>query len=67
MKEIDLYINSVYENMDHSPEVEELKGEMRQHLIEAVEELRREGKSEQESIYIAISRFGLPIFCFAPL
>jgi glycopeptide antibiotics resistance protein len=35
-----------------------MKSEMKFHLIETVEELKKEGKSEEESIRIAISRFG---------
>nr|WP_258567800.1 permease prefix domain 1-containing protein [Paenactinomyces guangxiensis] len=44
--------------MDHSTEIAELKEEMKRHLLEAVEELKAEGKSEEESVYIAIRRFG---------
>ncbi|WP_160672932.1 permease prefix domain 1-containing protein [Clostridium sp. C8-1-8] len=59
MKEIDNYINSIYKNADDDfEEIEEIKNDMRQHLIETVEELKREGKSEAESIKIAIERFG---------
>ncbi|QAA34078.1 permease prefix domain 1-containing protein [Clostridium manihotivorum] len=59
MKEIDNYINSIYKNADDDfEEIEEMKSVMRQHLIETVEELKREGKSESESIKIAIERFG---------
>ncbi|WP_160672935.1 permease prefix domain 1-containing protein [Clostridium sp. C8-1-8] len=59
MKEIDNYINSIYKNADDDfEEIEEIKNDMRQHLIETVEELKREGKGEAESIKIAIERFG---------
>jgi hypothetical protein len=59
VKEIDNYINSIYKNADDNvDEIGEMKSVMRQHLIETVEELKREGKSESESIKIAIERFG---------
>ncbi|MDD7795130.1 VanZ family protein [Clostridium sp. 'White wine YQ'] len=59
MKEIDDYINSLYKNSpEHSTEVKELKEEMKTHLVEAIEELKREGKSQSESIKIALDRFG---------
>ncbi|GKU25615.1 hypothetical protein CFOLD11_24410 [Clostridium folliculivorans] len=59
MREIDKYIDSIYKNADYnSDEVEDMKSEMKFHLIETVEELKKEGKSEEESIRIAISRFG---------
>ncbi|GFZ31800.1 hypothetical protein CSC2_23260 [Clostridium zeae] len=59
MKEIDKYIESIYKNADYnSDEVEDMKSEMKFHLIETVEELKKEGKSEEESIRIAIRRFG---------
>jgi hypothetical protein len=35
-----------------------MKEEMRTHLIETVEDLKLEGKSEQEAIEIALNRFG---------
>lgn len=59
MKEIDKYIESIYRNADYNcDEVEDMKSEMKFHLIETVEELKKEGKSEEESIRIAIRRFG---------
>ncbi|MDR7002035.1 permease prefix domain 1-containing protein [Neobacillus niacini] len=39
-------------------ELEELKAEMKNHLLEAVYELQSGGKTEQEAIQIAIERFG---------
>ncbi|WP_416729879.1 permease prefix domain 1-containing protein [Fictibacillus sp. JL2B1089] len=59
MKQIDKYIQSIYKDVVGSRnEVEELKREMRSHLIEAVEELKAEGKTEEEAIRIAINNFG---------
>lgn len=57
MKKIDEYVNSVYTHVDGN-EVKELKEEMRTHLLEAVHELKAEGKSEKEAINIAIEHFG---------
>ncbi|MDR3595176.1 permease prefix domain 1-containing protein [Clostridium sp.] len=59
MNRIEAYINSVYKNVQgNQDEVEDLKQEMRSHLLQTVDELKNEGKTEEESIKIAISRFG---------
>ncbi len=59
MKQIDKYVNSVYQNANGDKKaIEELKLEMKSHLLEAVNELKESGRSEQESIDIAIERFG---------
>lgn len=59
MKKIDLYIDSLYKQMDEgAEEVQALKEEMKNHLLQTVDELKSEGKSEEESIEIAINRFG---------
>ncbi|KGN01233.1 hypothetical protein IRP63_05620 [Clostridium botulinum] len=59
MKQIDRYVNSVYRDVeDNNEDVEILKEEMKNHLLEFVEELKSQGKSESESISIAIKRFG---------
>ena len=57
MKQIDEFVNSIYSDVS-GKEAEELKQEMRSHLLEAVSELKAEGKSEKEAVDIAISRFG---------
>ncbi|TMV42900.1 hypothetical protein FE783_36810 [Paenibacillus mesophilus] len=57
MKRIDEYVSSVYAHVDGN-EAKELKEEMRVHLLEAVEELKEEGKSEEEAVSIALERFG---------
>lgn len=58
MKRIEEFINSVYARVDDGQEAMELKTEMRTHLLDAVEELKAEGKSEQDAISIALERFG---------
>ncbi|MFJ8520268.1 permease prefix domain 1-containing protein [Lysinibacillus xylanilyticus] len=59
MKPIDAYVDSVYQNIGgNRKEIQELKAEMKSHLLEAVHELKSEGKSEQEAIELAIKRFG---------
>ncbi|MGG0663329.1 permease prefix domain 1-containing protein [Viridibacillus arvi] len=59
MKQIDAFVDSVYLNVGGNlKEIQELKAEMKGHLLEAVHELKLEGKSEQEAIELAIERFG---------
>ncbi|MCA1066654.1 permease prefix domain 1-containing protein [Rossellomorea sp. AcN35-11] len=59
MKQIDLFVDSVYKNVGgNKKEIQELRAEMKNHLLEAVHELKSEGKSEQEAIELAIDRFG---------
>lgn len=59
MKGIDEFVGSVYQNVGgNEKEIQELKAEMKNHLLEAVHELKSDGKSEQEAIEIAIERFG---------
>jgi hypothetical protein len=59
MSQIELFVDSVYKNASgNKQEIQELKAEMKNHLLEAVHELKIEGKSEQEAIEIAIERFG---------
>lgn len=59
MKQVDAFVDSVYHNIGrNNNEVEELKAEMKSHLLEAVYDLKLEGKTEQEAIEIAIERFG---------
>lgn len=57
MKQIEQFVNSIYAHLN-GKEAKELKQEMRSHLLETVEELKAEGKSEQEAISIALDRFG---------
>jgi hypothetical protein len=59
MKQIEAFVDSIYQQVGgNKKEIEELKAEMKNHLIEAVHDLKTEGKSEQEAIEIAINRFG---------
>jgi cytochrome c-type biogenesis protein CcmH/NrfF len=59
MKQIEAFVDSVYQNVGgNKKEIKELKAEMKSHLLEAVHELKSEGKSEEEAINIAIERFG---------
>lgn len=59
MRQIDLFVDSVYHNVyGNKKEINELKEEMKNHLLEAVHELMKEGKSDQEAVDIAIERFG---------
>jgi hypothetical protein len=59
MNKIDRYIDSIYNDMNESSEeIQELKEEMRGHLIQTISELKKDGISEEESINIAIDRFG---------
>jgi hypothetical protein len=59
MKQIEAFVDEVYHSVGgNREEIEELKSEMKNHLLEAVHELKKEGKTEQEAIDIAIERFG---------
>lgn len=59
MKQIDKYVNSIYKDVaGDKQEIEDLRQEMRSHLLEAVEELKAKGKTEEEAIRIAIDNFG---------
>src|SRR5690625_4770112 len=59
MKQIELFIEEIYHDVDgNKQEIEELKIEMKTHLLETVNELKAEGKSDQEAIDLAIERFG---------
>ncbi|MCT9852420.1 permease prefix domain 1-containing protein [Priestia megaterium] len=57
MKKINQFVDSIYSDVS-GKEAEEMKEEMRTHLIETVEDLKLEGKSEKEAIEIALNRFG---------
>jgi len=59
MNKIDKYINSIYKGINnYSNEIEDLKQEMKIHLMETVKDLQENGINEDESIKIAIERFG---------
>lgn len=59
MNQIEVFVDSVYKNAGgNKKEIQELKTEIKGHLLETVHELMTEGKSQQEAIDIAIERFG---------
>lgn len=59
MKQIEEYVNNVYRDVKgNEKEIQELKLEMNNHLLESVQGLKSEGKSEREAINVAIDRFG---------
>ncbi|WP_339998170.1 permease prefix domain 1-containing protein [Priestia aryabhattai] len=59
MKRIEKFVDSMYLNVEgDQQEINELKAEMTNHLLEAVHELKAEGKTEQQAITVAIKRFG---------
>lgn len=59
MKQIEAYVDKVYHGVGgNEKEIKDLKSEMKNHLLEAVHELKKEGKPEQEAIEIATERFG---------
>lgn len=59
MRKIDDYINSMYKKVDgNKKEIEELKMEMRSHLIESIEDFKRKGYSENDSVDFALESFG---------
>lgn len=59
MNQIEVFVDSIYKNArGNRKEIQELKTEIKSHLLEAVHELIAEGKSQEEAIDIAIQRFG---------
>jgi hypothetical protein len=59
MKKIDEFVDAFYINVKGEKiEILELKEEMKNHLYEAVAELRQMGKNEEEAIKTAIENFG---------
>jgi hypothetical protein len=59
MKKIDDFVDSIYQYVGgDKEEIQELKKEMKNHLLEAVSDLKSEGETEDEAIKIAIERFG---------
>lgn len=57
MKQIDEYINKIYKGLNGT-EAQESKEEMKVHILEVVNELKQDGKTEQEALKIALKRFG---------
>lgn len=59
MDKLDKYINSVCKNLKgNNEEIIIMKQELKNHLLQSVEDLKAQGKSQEESIDIAIDRFG---------
>lgn len=59
LKKIEDYVDKVYRHAKgDAQEINDLKMEMKSHLIETVEELKSEGFSEDEAIRMAKERFG---------
>jgi hypothetical protein len=59
VKRIEKFVDSMYLNVEgDQQEINELKAEMTNHLLEAVHELKAQGKTEQQAITLAIKRFG---------
>lgn len=59
MVSIDEFVDSLYKGVNGSEkEIKDFKEEMKAHLIETVNELKNEGKTEEESLKIAYERFG---------
>lgn len=59
MRKIDAYVDKICNNFNESDEeIENIKEEMKAHLYEEVEELKKQGFSEEESIEKALNAFG---------
>lgn len=59
MGKLDEYIDLVCKNLKgNDEEIAIMKQEMKNHLLQSVEELKSQGKSQEESINIAMDRFG---------
>ena len=59
MKRIDNFLNSIYKNVQgEQQEIQDLKEEMKAHLMEKVNEFKQSGKTEDEAIKLAIEEFG---------
>lgn len=58
-RKIDEYVDQVYRHAKgKEQEIQELKLEMKNHLLETVQELQAEGKTEEQAVQIAKERFG---------
>lgn len=59
MNRIDNYLESVYKNFNgNKDELVSLKAEMKSHILEEVNELKKSGYDENESITMALDKFG---------
>ncbi len=57
-KQINEYVNSVYNGLGETKEVLDLKEEMRNHLLQSAKDLKAQGYNEEESVRLAFERFG---------
>ena len=61
MNRVNEYLDSIFRDAyNRNPQIKELKKEMKTHLLETINELRLEGKTEEEATAISIERFGEP-------
>ncbi|WP_434510332.1 permease prefix domain 1-containing protein [Desulfitobacterium sp. AusDCA] len=58
MTKIDSYLDSVFRDSDKSQETNDLKLEMKSHLEHSIKELQESGLTEEESVKVAMDRFG---------
>ena len=59
MERIDRYIESIFKHIEgDAEEIKNSKEEMKTHIQQMAEEMMAEGKSEEDSIKIALDRFG---------
>jgi disulfide oxidoreductase YuzD len=59
MEKLDEYVELVCKNLKgNDDEIAIMKQEMKNHLLQSVEELKLQGKSQEDSIKIAMDRFG---------
>jgi hypothetical protein len=55
---IDQFVDAVYSDLGESKEIHDLREEMRNHLLQSARDLKAQGYSEEESVRLAIERFG---------
>jgi hypothetical protein len=52
VRKIDEFVDSVYQNLNGDiKDIQDLKAEMKSHLLESVHELKSQGYSEKDAIY----------------
>ena len=56
MKQIEAFVDSVYQNVGgNKKEIQELKAEMKSHLLEAVHELKTEGNQNKKQLKLRLN------------
>ncbi|WP_339286944.1 permease prefix domain 1-containing protein [Paenibacillus sp. FSL E2-0201] len=58
METIVVYLDNMFANLPKTPELERLKRELLYGMEEKYQELKHDGKSENEAIGVVISEFG---------